>query len=67
MNPVRIAVDAMGGDNGHKVVVRGAIKAAKANPVKIILIGNEKKLTNALRKHKYEGDEIEIYNATEEI
>ena len=66
MNPIRIAVDAMGGDNGHKVVVRGAIKAAKANPVKIILVGNEKKLANALRKHKYDGDAIEIYNATEE-
>ncbi|MBU0529895.1 phosphate acyltransferase PlsX [bacterium] len=67
MNPIRIAVDAMGGDNGHKVVVRGAIRAAKANPVKIILVGNEKKLANALRKHKYDGDTIEIYNATEEI
>ncbi len=67
MYPIRVAVDAMGGDSGHKVVVRGAIRAAKANPVKIILVGNEKKLANALRKHKYEGDEIEIYNATEEI
>lgn len=67
MNPIRIAVDAMGGDNGHKVVVRGAIKAAKANPVKIILVGHEKKLANALRKHKYDGNAIEIYNATEEI
>ncbi|NHZ84250.1 MAG: phosphate acyltransferase PlsX [Planctomycetia bacterium] len=67
MNSIRIAVDAMGGDNGHKVVVRGAIKAAKANPVKIILVGHEKKLSNALRKNKYEGDAIEIYNATEEI
>ncbi len=67
MDPIRIAVDAMGGDNGHKVVVRGAIRAAKANPVIIILIGNGKKLNNALRKHKYDGDAIEIYNATEEI
>jgi len=67
MSQIRIAVDAMGGDNGHKVVVRGAIKAAKANPVKIILVGQEKKLSNALRKHKYDGDDIEIYNASEEI
>ena len=67
MSQIRIAVDAMGGDNGHKVVVSGAIKAAKANPVKIILVGHEKKLANALRKHKYDGEVIEIYNATEEI
>ncbi len=67
MNPTIIAVDAMGGDNGHKVVVRGAIRAAKAHAVKIILVGNEKKLDNALRKNKYEGDAIEIYNAAEEI
>ncbi len=67
MSQIRIAVDAMGGDNGHKVVVSGAIKAAKANPVKIILVGHEKKLANALRKKKYEGDAIEICNATEEI
>ncbi len=67
MSQIRIAVDAMGGDNGHKVVVSGAIKAAKANPVKIILVGHEKKLANALRKYKYDGEAIEIYNATEEI
>lgn len=67
MSVIRIAVDAMGGDRGHKVVVKGAIRAAKANPVKILLIGHEKKLHNALRKHKYDGNEIEVYGATQEI
>jgi len=67
MSTIRVAVDAMGGDKGHKVVVKGAIRAVKANPVKIILVGHQKKLENALRKHKYEGDTIEIYGASEEI
>lgn len=67
MSIIKVAVDAMGGDKGHKVVVKGAIKAVKANPVKIILIGHEKKLNNALRKHKYEGDRIEIHGASDEI
>lgn len=67
MSVIRIAIDAMGGDKGHKVVVRGAIKAVKANPVKIILVGHQKKLNNALRKHKYDGEMIEIYEASDEI
>ena len=67
MSIIKVAVDAMGGDKGHKVVVKGAIKAAKANPVKIILVGHKKKLQNALRKHKYDGDMIEIVGASEEI
>ena len=67
MDLIRIAVDAMGGDRGHKVVVRGAIKALKDHPAKIILVGPQKKLENALRKHKYDGDSIVIHNATEEI
>jgi len=67
MNSIRIAVDAMGGDNGHQVVVQGAIKATKANPVKIILVGDEKKISNALQKYKYAGDDIEIFHAADEI
>ena len=67
MSIIRVAVDAMGGDKGHKVVVKGAIRAVRANPVKILLVGHEKKLNNALRKHKYDGDMIEIIGAADEI
>jgi len=67
MNSIRIAVDAMGGDNGHEVVIKGAINAISASPVKIILIGDEKKIADALSKYKYNGDDIEILHASEEI
>lgn len=67
MKSITIALDAMGGDRGCKVVVRGAIKAAEANPVKIILIGDEKQIHDALKRNKYDGDAITVYHASEEI
>jgi glycerol-3-phosphate acyltransferase PlsX len=43
---VRIAVDAMGGDKGPRVVVAGAIDAALARPgeIRLILVGREEQL-----------------------
>ncbi len=43
---MRIAVDAMGGDKGPRVVVAGAIDAALARPgeIRIVLVGREEQL-----------------------
>jgi len=37
---ITIALDAMGGDHGIKPNVKGALIAANANPVRILLVGN---------------------------
>jgi len=67
MTTITIAVDAMGGDHGHEVVVRGAIQAAMDHPVKILLVGEKKLIEKSLLQNKYDGDSIEIISASESI
>lgn len=48
---VRIAVDAMGGDNAPGEVVAGAVAAAKAGDVQILLVGDPAEMQAELAKH----------------
>jgi glycerol-3-phosphate acyltransferase PlsX len=64
---VTIAVDAMGGDNAPKAEIEGAIEAARALPIRIILVGREEVLKRELAKHNWSGLAIEIRNATEVV
>lgn len=60
---MRLAVDAMGGDNAPKEIVLGAMKAIeKYNDIHIVLVGDEKKI----REHLTNDDRIEILH-TEEV
>lgn len=60
---MRLAVDAMGGDNAPKEIVLGAMKAIeKYNDVHIVLVGDEKKI----REHLTNEERIEILH-TEEV
>ena len=49
---MKIVVDAMGGDNAPGVVVEGAVEAARQYKQNIILIGNEAKIKQELKKYK---------------
>jgi phosphate acyltransferase len=62
-----IAVDAMGGDAAPRVEVEGAILAARAYPVKVLLVGREEVLRRELAEHLADHLPIEIQNATEVI
>lgn len=53
---MKIAVDAMGGDNAPKEIVKGAIQAVKKYPHEIILVGDENKIQEFLK------DEPDIKN-----
>lgn len=64
---MRIAVDAMGGDQGVAVTVKGSIEAVKDFGVNIILVGNENLIKNELLKNNYEGNKIEVVNAKDMI
>ena len=47
---VRIALDAMGGDQGPEVLVAGAVQAVNArDDLEITLLGDEERLKDALR------------------
>ncbi|NOZ75576.1 MAG: phosphate acyltransferase PlsX [FCB group bacterium] len=64
---ITIALDAMGGDNAPQVNVEGAVLAARAHPVKILLVGDEELLKPLLEKAYPKGDQIEIIHASESI
>jgi phosphate acyltransferase len=63
-----IALDAMGGDLFPKPEIEGALQAARALGVKVILVGREEVLRKELAKHPgWESLSIEIRHATEQI
>lgn len=65
---LRIALDAMGGDNAPEEIVKGAIIAVnKRSDVKVTLVGDEPKITEVLSRHTYNKEQIEIVHTTEEI
>ena len=49
--PSRIAVDAMGGDNAPREVVLGALEAAAAYPVHVLLVGREADIRREIGEH----------------
>ena len=65
---VRVAVDAMGGDNAPFVTVKGAVDAVnESSNLKVFLVGKEDKVNEELSKYTYDKSRIEVVNATEEI
>jgi phosphate acyltransferase len=64
---MKIAVDAMGGDNAPKVEVAGAVAAARDFSIPIILVGDRDKLAAELSQHDTSGLDITIKHATEVV
>lgn len=64
---MRIAIDAMGGDEGLKVTVKGSLLAVEELGVNMVLVGKEDLIKEELSKYKYNDDKIEIVNAREII
>jgi glycerol-3-phosphate acyltransferase PlsX len=65
---VTIAVDAMGGDHAPEAEVEGAIRAASAYPVQIVLVGKEDVVRKELARHNGSSSlPIEIVHASERV
>ncbi|TCL55663.1 phosphate:acyl-[acyl carrier protein] acyltransferase [Kineothrix alysoides] len=65
---VKVAVDAMGGDNAPEEIVKGAVEAVKeSSKVKIYLVGIEDRIKDELKKYNYPSQQVEIVNAAEVI
>ncbi|HUI68593.1 MAG TPA: phosphate acyltransferase PlsX [Nitrospirota bacterium] len=65
---MKIAVDAMGGDNAPQAVVAGAVQAAKDLGIGIILVGIEELIQAELKKHHQAKTlPIEVRNATQVV
>ena len=65
---IRVAVDAMGGDNAPVEMVAGAVEAVKKKPeIQILLVGQEKTVQEELSKYTYDKEKIQVVNASEVI
>lgn len=64
----KVAVDAMGGDNAPKEVVKGAVDAVSTrDDIKVFLIGQEDAVREELAQYTYPADRIEVIHAPEVI
>ena len=64
---LRIAIDAMGGDNAPAVPVEGAVLAAQEKDTEIILVGDEDSVGSELLKHDASNLPISIVAAQGKI
>ena len=67
MDNLKIALDAMGGDDAPAITVKGACLATLDSPIQVILVGDEKAIKNELNKNQYNSEQIEIVHTTEQI
>ena len=66
-NQPRLALDAMGGDNAPRIVVEGADIAVAKNPdLKLVFVGDERKIKPLLKATRYL-QSAEILHTTEEV
>jgi glycerol-3-phosphate acyltransferase PlsX len=64
---MRIAVDAMGGDNAPAAVVEGAVLAAREYQMEILLVGQQEIVKEHLRKYDLGMGKVEIIPASQVV
>ena len=65
---VRVAVDAMGGDNAPTEIIKGVVEAVHADErVKVFLVGQEDVVKKELAVYSYPAERIEVVHASEVI
>ena len=66
---MKLAIDAMGGDNGPLNNIKGVKLALAELPenIKLVLVGNESELKPLLQKEDLNSDRVEIFHAEEVI
>ncbi len=67
MEDIRIALDAMGSDGAPCVEVEGAVLAAREGCGRIILVGDEERLKQELRKYKTQLPQLSVQHASEVV
>ena len=66
--PVRVALDAMGGDHGLESTVAGAARLSlEAAPVRVLLVGNGPAITQALGTMAHDPDWIQVVHAADGV
>lgn len=64
---MRVAIDAMGGDNAPGVEVEGSVIAAREYGIPVTLVGDEVRIRQELALHDTKGLDITIHHASEVV
>ena len=65
---IRIAIDAMGGDNAPSAIIEGSLQALKVrSDLELIFVGDEKRIREELKKYSAESKNVRIVHASETI
>ena len=64
---MKIALDAMGGDDAPAAIVEGAVEAARELGVEIILVGDEKEIKKELSRHSTDRLPLSIVHASQRV
>ena len=65
--PVKIAIDAMGGDNAPSAIVAGAVRAARELPHQLLLIGQRDAITQELSRYPNVPATVTVHHASEVV
>ncbi len=65
---IRVAVDAMGGDNAPFEIIKGAVEAVnERKDIKVLLVGKEDVLNSNLSKYTYDKERLTVIHAEDTI
>ena len=65
---IKVAVDAMGGDNAPVETVKGAVEAVnESGKIRVYLVGQQDPLEKELARYTYQKEQIEVVHASEII
>src|SRR5437763_14591100 len=62
-----IALDAMGGDLAPAATVEGALRAHRERGLEVVLVGDEPRVREELRRHGAGAQEVRIHHASEVV
>lgn len=65
--PVRVAIDAMGGDYAPQEIVKAAIQAVERDEIEVMLVGSEDVIHRELEQYDVSGLAVRVVNAGEAI
>lgn len=65
---IKVAVDAMGGDNAPGEIIKGAVDAvSRRSDIQVLLVGKEDVVQQELKKYTVPGEQIKLIPASEVI
>lgn len=65
---IKVAIDAMGGDNAPVEIINGAVNAVlQRTDIQVLLVGQESVVNQALKGYSYPEEQIQVIPATEII